>query len=210
MTTSILLVLIIIVIIYILLQNKVENYSNPCTDYLTDDQFLEHMIPHHQVAVDMSDLLTPITKNPIMKHFCRKISWQQKYEIAMMKSVMNKLPIILDNKTMELNYEKSKLRFYLPIESASRDGECNPLFFKPDEHMEHMEHMSINDKSYLEHMIPHHQVAVDMCHRLLLHTKSSHMMALCYDIIREQQNEILQMNQMLQNWDTWQQHSDLI
>ena len=53
-----------------------------------------------------------------MKHFCRKISWQQKYEIAMMKSVMNKLPIILDNK-MELNYEKSKLRFYLPIESAS-------------------------------------------------------------------------------------------
>ena len=76
--------------------------------------------------------------------------------------------------------------------------------------MEHMAHMTINDRSYLEHMIPHHQVAVDMCHRLLLHTKSSHMMALCYDIIREQQNEILQMNQMLQNWNTWQQHSDLI
>ena len=211
MTTHILLlILIILVIVYILFQNDIEKYSNPCTDYLTDDQFLEHMIPHHQVAVDMSDLLTPITKNPIMKHFCRKISWQQKYEIAMMKSVMNKLPIILDNKTMELNYEKSKLIFYLPTESAARDGNCDPLFFKPDEHMKHMEHMSINDRSYLEHMIPHHQVAVDMCHRLLLHTKNTHMMALCYDIIREQQNEILQMNQMLQNWDTWQQHSDLI
>jgi uncharacterized protein (DUF305 family) len=211
MTTHILLlILIILVIVYILFQNDIEKYSNPCTDYLTDNQFLEHMIPHHQVAVDMSDLLTPITKNPIMKHFCRKISWQQKYEIAMMKSVMNKLPIILDNKTMELNYEKSKLRFYLPTESAARDGNCDPLFFKPDEHMKHMEHMSINDRSYLEHMIPHHQVAVDMCHRLLLHTKNTHMMALCYDIIREQQNEILQMNQMLQNWDTWQQHSDLI
>ena len=92
----------------------------------------------------------------------------------------------------------------------SKDGDCNPLFFKPDEHMAHMEHMSINDMSYLDHMIPHHQVAIDMCHRLLLHTKSPHMMALCYDIIREQQNEILQMNQMLQSWDTWQQHSDLI
>ena len=211
MTTHILLlILIILVIVYILFQNDIEKYSNPCTDYLTDNKFLEHMIPHHQVAVDMSDLLTPITKNPIMKHFCRKISWQQKYEIAMMKSVMNKLPIILDNKTMELNYEKSKLIFYLPTESAARDGNCDPLFFKPDEHMKHMEHMSINDRSYLEHMIPHHQVAVDMCHRLLLHTKNTHMMALCYDIIREQQNEILQMNQMLQNWDTWQQHSDLI
>jgi uncharacterized protein (DUF305 family) len=209
-THILLLILIMIVIVYTIFQNKIENYSNPCTDYLTDDQFLEHMIPHHQVAVDMSDLLTPITKNPIMKHFCRKISWQQKYEIAMMNSVMNKLPIILDNKTMGLNYEKSKLRFYLPIKSAARNGECNPLFFKPDEHMAHMEHMSINDRSYLEHMIPHHQVAVDMCHRLLLHTKNSHMMALCYDIVREQQNEILQMNQMLQSWDTWQQHSNLI
>lgn len=209
-TNVLLLVLIILTILYILFQKNLENYSDPCTDYLTDDQFLEHMVPHHQVAVDMSDLLTPITKNPIMKHFCRKISWQQKYEIAMMNSVMNKLPIILDNKTMELNYEKSKLRFYLPIESAAREGDCNPLFFKPDEHMEHMAHMTINDRSYLEHMIPHHQVAVDMCHRLLLHTKSSHMMALCYDIIREQQNEILQMNQMLQSWDAWQQHSDLI
>jgi len=209
-TNILLLILIIIVIVYIRFQNDIESYSNPCTDYLTDDQFLEHMIPHHQVAVDMSDLLTPITSNPIMKHFCRKISWQQKYEIAMMNSVMNKLPIILDNKTMELNYEKSKLRFYLPIESSARVDECNPLFFKPDEHMAHMEHMSINDMSYLDHMIPHHQVAIDMCHRLLLHTKSPHMMALCYDIIREQQNEILQMNQMLQSWDTWQQHSDLI
>ena len=30
------------------------NLKNPCTDYLTDNEFfLEHMIPHHQVAVDM-------------------------------------------------------------------------------------------------------------------------------------------------------------
>lgn len=100
-THILLLILIMIVIVYTIFQNKIENYSNPCTDYLTDDQFLEHMIPHHQVAVDM-------------------------------------------------------------------------------------------------------------CHRLLLHTKNSHMMALCYDIVREQQNEILQMNQMLQSWDTWQQHSNLI
>ena len=28
--------------------------------------------------------------------------------------------------------------------------------------MAHMKHMKVNDRSYLEHMIPHHQVAVDM------------------------------------------------
>ena len=29
-------------------------------------------------------------------------------------------------------------------------------------HSKHMEHMEITDKSYLDHMIPHHQVAVDI------------------------------------------------
>ena len=27
--------------------------SNPCIDKLTDIEYLEHMIPHHQVAVDI-------------------------------------------------------------------------------------------------------------------------------------------------------------
>jgi uncharacterized protein (DUF305 family) len=210
-TSLILLVLLInTIVIVIIVRTKSDHFSNPCTDYLTDDQFLEHMIPHHQVAVDMSDLLSPITKNPIMKHMCRKISWQQKYEISMMNSALGKLPVILDNNSMNLNYEKSKLRYYLPVESAARNGECNPLFFKPNDHMKHMEHMDVTDKTYLEHMIPHHQVAIDMCHRLLLHTQNTHMIALCYDIIREQQNEILQMNQMLQSWNTWQYSSLMV
>jgi hypothetical protein len=34
--------------------------SNPCTDKLTDIEYLEHTIPHHPVAIDMSNLLIPI------------------------------------------------------------------------------------------------------------------------------------------------------
>ena len=54
---------------------------NPCTDYLTDTEYLEHMIPHHQVAIDMSDLLIPVTENPTMLHLCRDIKRKQSYEI---------------------------------------------------------------------------------------------------------------------------------
>ena len=57
-----------------------------------------------------------------------------------------------------------------------------------------MEHMKINDKSYLEHMIPHHQVAVDMSERLLLHTNHSYLMEFCRKLIVEQQGEIYYMN----------------
>ena len=36
--------------------------------------------------------------------------------------------------------------------------------------------MEINEHNYLEFMIPHHQVAVDMSKRLLLHTNNTYMM----------------------------------
>ena len=59
-------------------------------------------------------------------------------------------------------------------------------------------------------MIPHHQVAVDMSQRLLLHSKNSYTRQLCYDIITEQQSEILLMNQMLEHKNRWQYDSDIL
>ena len=53
-----------IIILYTIINLQESNFSNPCTDYLSDNEFLEHMIPHHQVAVDMSLMLQPISKNP--------------------------------------------------------------------------------------------------------------------------------------------------
>ena len=109
------------------------------------------MIPHHQVAIDMSILLQPITKNPLMKEMCRKIIWQQQYEISVMSVMLEGLPSSISNynKNMKKNYEKTKLKFYYPIKTSSRIGECDPLFFKPNNHMAHMKHMKTNDKSYL-------------------------------------------------------------
>jgi uncharacterized protein (DUF305 family) len=47
---------------------KIENNvkSNPCIDKLTDLEYLEHMIPHHQVAIDMSVLLQKHTSSDVM------------------------------------------------------------------------------------------------------------------------------------------------
>ena len=55
--------------------------SNPCTDRLTDIEYLEHMIPHHQVAIDMSNMLIPHTNNAEILHLCRNIIRKQSYEI---------------------------------------------------------------------------------------------------------------------------------
>ena len=129
--------------------------SNPCTDKLTDIEYLEHMIPHHQVAIDMSNMLIPHTQNPIMLHLCRDIIRKQSYEIwemNMMKS--NISDTISSNSPWHVDQIPTKLEIHAPIMSKSKDGNCNPLFFKPNDHSAHMEGMEITDKSYLElHLI---------------------------------------------------------
>ena len=174
--------------------------SNPCTDKLTDLEYLEHMIPHHQVAIDMSYLLIPTIHDDIILHLCRDIIRKQKYEIWEMGMMMKNISdSVFDDGDFTKDENKTKLDIYNPIKSKSKDGNCNPLFFKPNDHSKHMEHMKITIKSYLEHMIPHHQVAVDMSRRLLLHTNHSYLMSFCRNLILDQQREIYYMNNLLEN-----------
>ena len=174
--------------------------ANPCTDKLTDLEYLEHMIPHHQVAIDMSNLLIPNTKNPVTLHLCRDIIRKQSYEIWEMTMMKNKISeTLFDEKKGKIDTYKTKLERFEPILSKSKDGSCDPLFFKPNDHMAHMKHMKVNDRSYLEHMIPHHQVAIDMSKRLLLHTNHSYLMEFCRKLIIDQEGEIFYMNNLLQS-----------
>ena len=179
------------------MNHNMDNESNPCKDKLTDLEYLEHMIPHHQVAIDMSKLLQPKSTSDIMLNLCREIIRKQQYEIyemTFMKKYDDELftsdPWIKEN-------IRTKLDRYNPILSKAKDGECNPLFFKPNDHSKHMKGMVITDKSYLEHMIPHHQVAIDMSKRLLLHTNNSYLLDFCRKLILDQQGEIFYMNNLL-------------
>ena len=55
------------------MEKGVNTGSNPCTDVLTDLEYLEHMIPHHQVAIDMSKRLLLHTNHSYLMDFCRKL-----------------------------------------------------------------------------------------------------------------------------------------
>jgi uncharacterized protein (DUF305 family) len=189
--------------------------KNPCYDYLTDMEYLEHMIPHHVVAIDMSKELIKTSRNPIMLALARNIIRHQSYEVWEMRRMMANLETdnmyssenLFDSKQKGI---KSKFNYYEPNKSRHTGDSCDPLFFDPDAHMKHMSHMPVTDIAFLQHMIPHHQVAVDMSQRLLLHSKNSYTRQLCQDIILEQEAEILLMNQMLEYTDRWNYSSDLV
>lgn len=189
--------------------NKPTN-PNPCDQYLADKDYLLHMIPHHQVALDISREMQEKSNNPVMQKILRELIWTQNREIMMMKDILKNLPDNISSDQLEMNkiYRNTILDF---TKSASDPtAECNPEFFDPQLHKKHMAHMKLNEKLYIEHMIPHHQVAVDMSKTLLQHTNNDFMIQFAYRIIRSQQQEISYMNQLLQNLRGWSWQSSLI
>ena len=171
--------------------------SNPCTDKLTDIEYLEHMIPHHQVAIDMSVMLQPKTSSDIMLTLCREIIRKQSYEIFEMERMKKYTGDLFSKDQWIKEKVHTKLDRWNPIMSKSADGTCNPLFFKPNDHSKMMNDMIITEASYLKHMIPHHQVAIEMSKRLLLHTNNSYLLDFCRKLILDQQGEIFFMNNLL-------------
>ena len=68
--------------------------SNPCTDKLSDIDYLVHMIPHHQVAIDMCELMKPISKHAKLQNIYRTMIFNQSMEILFMKNLLKSLPKI--------------------------------------------------------------------------------------------------------------------
>ena len=116
-----------------------------------------------------------------------------------MKKMMNKLPenVSVGENFGYVPYDKIVSDFIYPNKVGLTNAECDPHFFDPEKHMEHLKHMKLDEKMYIKHMIPHHQVAVDMSKVLLQNTKNDFMIYLAYRIIRSQQQEIKLLNDIL-------------
>lgn len=184
--------------------------NKPCDQYLSDKDYLVHMISHHQVAVDISKEMQQKSNNPVMHKILRELIWTQNREIMMMKDILYNLPSGISDSNLQMKtiYVNTILDFTKTASDPT--AKCSPEFFDPELHKKHISHMNLDEKMYLKHMIPHHQVAVDMSKRLLTHTNNDFMIAFAYRIIRSQQHEISYMTQLLQNLEGWSWTSELI
>ena len=207
------LILIMLLAGILLTKSNIEtfNENNICRGKLSDHEYLNHMIPHHKVAIDISIMLQKITKSPVMHDILRKLIWTQETEIKLMKLALRKLPnnYITNKKKSNKKYIPTVSDYILPNKLNLTTTYCDPHFFNPEEHMKHIKHMKLNDKMYIEHMIPHHQVAVDMSKVLLKNTNNDFMRYLSYRIIRTQQAEIVILDNLLKK-STYFHKSNLI
>jgi hypothetical protein len=151
------------------------------------------MIPHHQIAIDISVRHIKNTKNVIIMKVLRELIWTQKYEIAMMNQELNHRT---ENVSEIISNQQHIYSSIYPNVVGLTNTYCDPGFFSSNKHNNHM---IITDKQYIKHMIPHHQVAIDMCKVLLKHTKSDFLIYLAYRMIRGQESEIILLNDLLKS-----------
>jgi uncharacterized protein (DUF305 family) len=199
----ILIIVIIILIIQYLAYMHKENFKNICNSKLTDREFLEHMIPHHQVAIDISKILQKKSESIELQKICRDIILIQEIEIKIMHQMLYSLPDRISDSTIKMNktYQPTLSDFIKPnklgltntycdrLPDGKREASPDPSFFDSNKHIKHLFH--ITDDTYIEHMIPHHQVAVDMSKILLKNTDNDMMISFAYRIIKGQQNEVI-------------------
>jgi uncharacterized protein (DUF305 family) len=192
----------------ILHTNKNTNKNtNICNKQLTDKEYINHMINHHEVAVYMSEIHLHNTKNPIILDILRNLIRLQNYEINLMKD--SKINNINDNLNDNLNDDMSNRNIQMDNSYLYRQGDftkpnipnisntfCDPGFFN----MSHNKNMhNMTDTMYIHHMIPHHQVAVDMSKKILKMTNDDFIIDLAYKIIHNQQLEIAKLYYLLKS-----------
>ena len=183
-------IIFFIILIGIILHTNKE--TNICNKQLTDNEYINHMIKHHEVAVYMSESHLHNTKNPRILDILRNVIRLQNYEINIMKDSK-----LINNTNAEFNDEMSNKNFKMDKSYRYTQGDftkpntpylsntfCDPGFFN----MSHNKKLhSMTDTMYIQHMIPHHQVAVDMSKKILKTTNNDFIIDLAYKIIHNQQ-----------------------
>lgn len=157
-----------------------------------DAYFIEHMIPHHQDAVTMSELARNRAKKPEVKQLAEDIIQSQTKEIEQMKAwYKNWFGKDIDSKNSGHNMHESDVNQNAVLHMGMMGDERD---------LERLESNEDFDRAFIEHMIPHHQMAVVMAEMLKRSTQRSEMKQLAEDIVTVQNKEIQQMREWLTSW----------
>lgn len=157
-------------------------------------RFLEGMIDHHQMALDMAEDCLRKTKTEAVKMICQSVISVQSSEIEMMQGWLADW--------YGIAYAPMSM-MRMPSDSAGHGGHSmSDLVTDPPMMMGMMAGFNrlegiAYDVAWLEAMIDHHDDALHMSERILRRAQHAELIALANQIIADQNAEIQQMEALL-------------
>lgn len=155
-----------------------------------DAHFIEQMIPHHEDAITMANIALDKAQHSEIKQLAQEIINSQGNEINQMKAwykdwFSRELPT--GDQVMQHHGMMGNTGMHMGMMGNATD-------------IQNIEQATDFDKAFIEHMIPHHQMAVMMASMLKASTERPEMQKLSDDIIAAQTKEIDEMRQWHAAW----------
>lgn len=155
-----------------------------------DSHFIEQMIPHHEDAITMSKLALKNAEHNELKTLAQNIISSQGKEIELMKDWYRDWfgkDVPAGDEVMGQHGMMGGSTIHMGIMGNNTDET-------------RLEDAKNFDKSFIEEMIPHHQMAIMMANMLKSQTQRPEMKKLAVDIITAQAKEIGEMRKWYQDW----------
>jgi uncharacterized protein (DUF305 family) len=191
-----------------------KTHSDPCGNYISGRDFLKHMIPHHQVAIDMSKEVLKNSTDFSIIYLARNIIFKQSDEILFMENyLLSNIPNISKNniKDKEIKIELSnQFTTWYPKKSRADNYQCGLHHFSTRVAKHHLNGKILTNKKYLDHMIYHHDVAIEMSDRLIKHTNNPGLLSFANEIVKAQRYEIWLMKSYLNDDSHMPQSSPIL
>lgn len=143
-----------------------------------DVDFARSMIPHHQGAIYMAEIVLKFGKDASVKKLANEIIAAQKIEIAQMRAWLGK------NGTQPAGTNADAAKKAYTDVNAKMHKDMTMTF------------TGNADVEFMKGMIPHHEGAVDMAKVVLAFGKDAELRKLADDVVRTQNEEIT----MMQDW----------
>lgn len=146
---------------------------------MNEYMFAEMMIPHHQQAVDMSDLALKKSSNPRILDLAQRIKTAQSSEIIQMQSWLGGK----EANSMMTDHSGHSMGGMLTEEEFSKLESSFGVTF---------------DSLFLEGMIAHHEGALDMA-RMIKDTTTQEVNSFGLNVVEVQSEEIREMREILES-----------
>ncbi|MBE9014382.1 DUF305 domain-containing protein [Pseudanabaenaceae cyanobacterium LEGE 13415] len=167
----------------------------------TDQHFIVMMIPHHEDAVAMADLALSRAQHPELKTLARSIKTTQTREIEQMQSWYQQwygTTVPHWQSGMQINRpEHQSAQLGVP---GHRGRMRHRGRTRMQSDLAALQNAKNFDRTFIEEMIPHHQMAVMMAQMVLTNSQHPEIQRLAESIIKTQTEEIRQMQQWYQSW----------
>jgi uncharacterized protein (DUF305 family) len=145
----------------------------------SDQRFIDMMVPHHMMAVQMAQIALQKGQHPEIKQLASSIISSQQREIQALKNLKKRLYGTSNTPTMMNPVDMANTGMLMPDQLAQQ----HPF-----------------DRAFIDSMIPHHASAIDMASVALMRSTNPDIRRIARAIVDAQSQEIGHMIQWRKQW----------